>query len=197
VLRLARRRSPRSQESARRCGYKSPDCPVSLQRTRPSTSATNSLLSGKGDCVAAKNHPTVRWCTGLSGEPTAPAANGHLCDQRAIRGRAKGRIVTPNCPACTGLSGVHRTVRRALDSVRCTNGSEDPRSASPEKERDRVSHPVLEGKPNANHVRARISNSRTKQLHNVDIITQCSNSIKRGNNSRLHRTSETSIWSLQ
>jgi hypothetical protein len=42
-----------------------------------------------------------------------------------------------------------------------------------------LSHPVLEGKPNANHVRARISNSRTQQLHNMDIITQRSNSIKR------------------
>jgi hypothetical protein len=29
----------------------------------------------------------------------------------------------------------------------------------------KVSHPVLEGKPNANHVRARINNSRTQQLH--------------------------------
>jgi hypothetical protein len=29
-----------------------------------------------------------------------------------------------------------------------------------------LSHPVLEGKPNANHVRARISNSCTQQLHN-------------------------------
>jgi hypothetical protein len=38
----------------------------------------------------------------------------------------------------------------------------------------------LEGKPNANHVHARISNSRTQQLHNMDIITQCSNSIKKG-----------------
>jgi hypothetical protein len=37
-----------------------------------------------------------------------------------------------------------------------------------------VSHPVLEGKLNANHVRARISYSRTQQLHNMDIITQCS-----------------------
>jgi hypothetical protein len=37
-----------------------------------------------------------------------------------------------------------------------------------------LSHPVLEGKPNASHVRARISNSRTQQLHNMDIITQCS-----------------------
>jgi hypothetical protein len=34
-----------------------------------------------------------------------------------------------------------------------------------------LSHPVLEGKPNANHVRARISYSRTQQLHNMDIIT--------------------------
>jgi hypothetical protein len=38
----------------------------------------------------------------------------------------------------------------------------------------RLSHPVLEGKSNANHVRARISYSRTQQLHNMDIITQCS-----------------------
>jgi hypothetical protein len=37
-----------------------------------------------------------------------------------------------------------------------------------------VSHPVLEGKPNANHVRAKIRYSRTQQLHNMDIITQCS-----------------------
>jgi hypothetical protein len=29
-----------------------------------------------------------------------------------------------------------------------------------------VSHPVLEGKPNANHVRVRIRNSRTQRLHN-------------------------------
>jgi hypothetical protein len=41
-------------------------------------------------------------------------------------------------------------------------------------ELDDLSHPVSEGKPNANHVRARISYSRTQQLHNMDIITQCS-----------------------
>jgi hypothetical protein len=29
-----------------------------------------------------------------------------------------------------------------------------------------LSHPILEGKPNANDVRARIRNSRTHQLHN-------------------------------
>jgi hypothetical protein len=31
---------------------------------------------------------------------------------------------------------------------------------------EKVSHPVLEGKPNVNHVRARIRNSRTQRLHN-------------------------------
>ena len=30
----------------------------------------------------------------------------------------------------------------------------------------KLSHPVLEGKPNVNHVRARIRNSRTQRLHN-------------------------------
>jgi hypothetical protein len=29
-----------------------------------------------------------------------------------------------------------------------------------------LSHPVLEGKPNVNHVYARIMNSRTQRLHN-------------------------------
>jgi hypothetical protein len=29
-----------------------------------------------------------------------------------------------------------------------------------------LSHPVLEGKPNANHERARIRNSRSQRLHN-------------------------------
>jgi hypothetical protein len=29
-----------------------------------------------------------------------------------------------------------------------------------------LSHPVMEGKPNANYVRARIRNSRTQRLHN-------------------------------
>jgi hypothetical protein len=32
--------------------------------------------------------------------------------------------------------------------------------------RPQLSHPVLEGKPNANHVRAKIRNSRTQRLHN-------------------------------
>jgi hypothetical protein len=64
----------------------------------PKTPAMNPSLSGKGEGTAAKNHRTVRWCTELSGEPTAPTANGRLRDQRATRGRANGRMVTPDCP---------------------------------------------------------------------------------------------------
>jgi hypothetical protein len=66
-----------------------------------------------------------------------------------------------------------------------TSGSDTPSGTSKRHERKKfskiplrypriLSHPVLEGKPNANHVRARISYSRTQQLHNMDIITQCS-----------------------
>jgi hypothetical protein len=60
--------------------------------------ATNSSLSGKSEGAAAKNHQIVRWCTGLFGEPTTLSTNGRLRDQRATRGRANGRMVTPDCP---------------------------------------------------------------------------------------------------
>jgi hypothetical protein len=51
---------------------------------------------------------TVRWCTGLSGEPTAPAP----MVIRAINARHM---------AAPMVERVHRTVRCALDSVRCAN----------------------------------------------------------------------------
>jgi hypothetical protein len=85
-------------------------------------------------------HRTVRWCTGqcsvprlaqrrtgcsremkkaswlkftgLSCEPKAPAANGHLRDQRATRGQANGRLVTPDSPVCTGQCPVRQRARR-------------------------------------------------------------------------------------
>jgi hypothetical protein len=53
-------------------------------------------------------HRTVRWCTGLSGEPTAASATVG----RQIRGR---RVARSN-----GRKG-HRTVRCAPDSVWCAN----------------------------------------------------------------------------
>jgi hypothetical protein len=44
-------------------------------------------------------HPTVRWCIGLSGEPTVASANGRLRNPRATRGPQQ-RLV-----GHTGLSG--------------------------------------------------------------------------------------------
>jgi hypothetical protein len=44
----------------------------------------------------------------------------------------------------------------------CTDSLPESWSAS----KSSLSHLVLEGKPNVNHVRARIRNSRTQRLHN-------------------------------
>jgi hypothetical protein len=53
-------------------------------------------------------HRTVRWCIGLSGEPTAASATVG----RAIRGRrvarANGRQGAPDCPVCTGQCPVRQ-----------------------------------------------------------------------------------------
>jgi hypothetical protein len=63
-------------------GYKSPDCPVV--------------------------HRTVRWCTGLSGEPTVSRANGRPRNPRATRGRANGQKGAPDCLVYTGQCPVHQ-----------------------------------------------------------------------------------------
>jgi hypothetical protein len=59
----------------------------------------NSSLSGNEKGDVAKIHRTVWWCTGLSDDPTAPAANGRPCDQRSTRGPLQ------RSAGCTGLSG--------------------------------------------------------------------------------------------
>jgi hypothetical protein len=73
--------------------------------------AANSLLSRKSEGTVAIIHQTVRCAPDCPVSQTTPAANGRLRDQRTIRGQANGRMVTPDCPVCTG---------------QCTNGSEDP-----------------------------------------------------------------------
>ena len=93
-------------------------------------------------------------CTGLSGEPTVGQANGRPRDLRETRGRANGRKGAPDCPVCTGLSGVHRTVRCAIGS-QISNGLQ--RSAALFMETNRAPdsvrcapdcpvHPTTEGK---------------------------------------------------
>jgi hypothetical protein len=56
-------------------------------------------------------HRTVRWCTGLSGEPTAASAT----DGRQIRGRrmacSNGRQGAPDCPVCTGQCPVRQQLQ--------------------------------------------------------------------------------------
>jgi hypothetical protein len=72
-----------------------PDCPVSRsRRTR------RSRKKQWGD--VAKIHQTVRWCIGLSGEPTVASANGRPRNLRATRGTSNGRKGAPDCPVCTG-----------------------------------------------------------------------------------------------
>jgi hypothetical protein len=98
--------------SRRLSGYKSPDCPVSHpRRTRRS-----------------REMKKATWLkfTGLSCEPTAPAANGRPRDQRATRGQLQ------RSAGCTGLSGVHRTVSGAPTSP------EEQRSDVPDMEGDRA-----------------------------------------------------------
>jgi hypothetical protein len=69
-------------------------------------------------------HRTVRWCTGLSGEPTVASSNCRSRDLRATRGPQQRSI------GHTGLSGVHRTVSGA------PTDPEDQRSDAPDKEGD-------------------------------------------------------------
>jgi hypothetical protein len=69
-------------------------CPV--PRLAP---ATNSSLSGKSEGVAAKKSSDCPVCTGLSGEPTAPVANGRQRNQRATCGpRQRSVGYTGQCP---------------------------------------------------------------------------------------------------
>jgi hypothetical protein len=94
------------------------DCPVSLRSPRPSPSAANSSLSGKGESTAAKNHRTVRWCTGLSGksEPPEPTVTNAISGRRVAR--SNGRLGTPDCPVCTGQCSVRQRDRRPNGRMR-------------------------------------------------------------------------------
>jgi hypothetical protein len=71
-------------------------------------------------------HRTVRWCTGLSGEPTAASATvGHAIHGRRVA-RANGRQGALDYPVYTGQCLVRQTVTNLQ------------RSAAPELEGDRA-----------------------------------------------------------
>ena len=82
----------------------------------------------------AINHRTVRWCTGLSGEPMVG---------RGIRARC---VASANDRMGTGLSGVHRTVSGVHRTVSgAPTAPKHQRSASPKKERN--PHRTVSGAP--------------------------------------------------
>jgi hypothetical protein len=85
-----------------------PDTPDSIRCARLADGEPAALR--KRQRCTTKIHQTVWWCTRLSGEPTAPAANGRPCDQRVTRGQLQ------RSARCTELSGVHRTVSGAPTS---------------------------------------------------------------------------------
>jgi hypothetical protein len=58
----------------------------------------NRPLSGRVWRCTTIIHRTVRWCTGLSGEPTVGLGNGRPRDLRVTRGRANGQMGAPDCP---------------------------------------------------------------------------------------------------
>jgi hypothetical protein len=63
----------------------------------------------------AKNHRTVRSCTGLSGEPTVGRANGRPRNPRTTRGKRQQSDGAPDCPVCTGQCPVRLRIP-------CANG---------------------------------------------------------------------------
>jgi hypothetical protein len=63
-------------------------------------------------------HQTVRWCTGLSVEPTVASATvGRAIHRRRVV-RANGRQGAPDCPMCTRQCPVRQLPRRCNGSLR-------------------------------------------------------------------------------
>jgi hypothetical protein len=87
--------------------WRTGQCPV-VHRTVSGVQAgpaANSLLSGIGEGDMAINHHTVQWCTGLSGEPSAPALKTPAMNS-SLSGKNEGARLkftglfggAPDCP---------------------------------------------------------------------------------------------------
>jgi hypothetical protein len=107
--------------------------------------AAKSLLSGNSGGDVAINHRTVRWCIGLSGEPSAPvlktpATNSSLLGKtKALRlkliglsGGSPDYLVSQRCPRPTVIYAINGrrvakpTVGWSHRTVWCANGTKDP-----------------------------------------------------------------------
>jgi hypothetical protein len=105
---------PKSAQAG--CTGLSGGAPDSVQCAR--LTQANLLLSGNRRRRTTINHQTVRWCTGLSGEPTVSRANGRPQDPRATRGKCQRSDGAPDCPVCTGQCPVHQRLQDCNDRLR-------------------------------------------------------------------------------
>jgi hypothetical protein len=84
----------------------------------PGRRLSNWLLLGLRRRHTAIIHRTVRWCTGLSGEPTVGPANGRPWNPRATRGKSQRSEGAPDCPVCTGHCPVCQRLQSANGRLR-------------------------------------------------------------------------------
>ena len=90
-----------------------PDCPV-VHRTvsgAPGWTPVNRSLLGKVWRRTAIIHQTVRWCTGLSGEPTVACTNGRPRNLHVTRGLLQRSAGTPDCPVCKSAQRTNGRMR--------------------------------------------------------------------------------------
>jgi hypothetical protein len=80
-------------------------------------------LSGYRRQRTTKNHRTVQWFTGLSGEPTVGRANGRPRNPRVTRGQANGLMGAPDCSVCTGQCPVRQRLQ-IVNGRLCQNRKE-------------------------------------------------------------------------
>jgi hypothetical protein len=108
----------RSSQMSAQSGYTglSGGAPDSVRCAR--LALANWPLSGLRRRCTAINHRTVRWCTGLSGEPTVGWANGRPRNPRATRGKSQRSEGAPDCPVCTGQCPVHQRLQSANGRLR-------------------------------------------------------------------------------
>jgi hypothetical protein len=89
----------------------------------------NLLLLGNHRRRTTIIHRTVRWCTGLSGEPTVSRANGRPRNPRVTCGKSQRSEGAPDCPVCTGqcpvrqrlgiCNGRLRQIRKEIRTGQC------------------------------------------------------------------------------
>jgi hypothetical protein len=113
--------------SQRQLSLGAPDCPV-VHRTvsgdAPDSvrcarlTQANLLLSGIRRRRTVIIHRTVRWCTGLSGEPTVSRANGRPQNPRTTRGKCQRSDGAQDCPVCTGQCSVRQRLQSANGRLR-------------------------------------------------------------------------------